>query len=371
VRLSHGSPSRVLEPPVPSVRSGEENGAAPRGSRPIRVLSNADWFDARMVTSVPIEARRVSGTGVLASLRDFWRARNYDAVVFNGAWWQLFRFCLLRKLVPTWRAKLVSVDLILWRPRGFVERSKAWVKRRLLTAVDLFILYYRDTAELERLYGITADRLSYVPFEVNDYARVLATTTRDEGFILACGRSLRDYLTFGRAMQGLPYKACILATLECLAEHGTADNFLALCPPNVTVVGHDGSSESWIDWMARSSFVVLPILPEAISCAGISTYFVAMALGKCVIITEGPATRGILEDGQAIIVPPSDASALKAAIIAAREDAAYRSRVASAGQRYARALGAHERLARDICREVVRLVAKPEARSDTSPLRDG
>ena len=96
-----------------------------------------------------------------------------------------------------------------------------------------------------------------------------------------------------------------------------------------------------------------------------------MALVKCVIITEGPATRGLLDDGQAIIVPPSDANALRAAIVAAREDTAYRSRVASAGQRYARAIGAHERLARDICREVVRLVTKPEARSGTSPMHAG
>jgi glycosyltransferase involved in cell wall biosynthesis len=103
---------------------------------------------------------------------------------------------------------------------------------------------------------------------------------------------------------------------------------------------------------------VLPISPDALAPAGISTYLVAMALGKCVIVSESPATRGILEDGeQAVVVPPSDPAAMRAAIVRVCEDADYRARVARVGREYALSLGDEERLAQDIVHEVVGAVA--------------
>jgi len=342
--------------PPPGAHSGERLRTVPATPRRIRVLCNADWFHT--VADRSVEPRRLSGHGVLATLRAFWRGRDCDAVVFDNAVRQLLLFCLLRRLLPIGRWKLVSVDPLFSRPHGFRARLRARARRWLLGAADLFILYFRDTAELARLYGITADRVRYVPFKVNQYPQAVAAAVRDEGFILTCGRSHRDYATFCKAMEGLPYKACIVATLDALPEHGTTADFRALCPPNVAVADHDGSDDSWLDWIAGSTFVVLPISTDALTCAGISACLLAMALGKCVIITESPATRGVLEDGQVITVPSADVDALRAAIVAASEDASYRARIAAAGQRYARALGDHDRLAQDIVREVVSLVSR-------------
>ena len=47
-----------------------------------------------------------------------------------------------------------------------------------------------------------------------------------------------------------------------------------------------------------------------VSPSGVGTFLLAMALGKCVIMTESPATRGVLEhEHTAILVPMNDADA--------------------------------------------------------------
>jgi len=290
------------------------------------------------------------------TVRDVLAARQSDIAVFFCAVPLLLLFCILKRL-PLWNhLTLVSVDAILPRPRTLLERLRARVVRGLLGAVDLFIFFFRDTRELEHWYAVGAERIAYIPFKINDYMTVLATPTSDEGFILSCGRSHRDYGTLCRALAGLPYEARILATPGELAKHGRAFDVRSL-PANVKWVTDDGSSRSWIDWIARCRFVVLPILPAALAPAGISTYLVAMALGKCVVITEGPATRGVLDDGQAVVVPPSDAKALRAAIIKVSEEREYREGVAARGRAYALSLRDEGRLASDVCHEVVKRVA--------------
>jgi glycosyltransferase involved in cell wall biosynthesis len=81
---------------------------------------------------------------------------------------------------------------------------------------------------------------------------------------------------------------------------------------------------------------------------------VAMALRKCVIITEGHATRGIIND-EALVVPPSDPAALAQAIRRGWEDDVLRQRVADNGRRYAEQVRDATRLYSDLleaCAEI-------------------
>jgi glycosyltransferase involved in cell wall biosynthesis len=93
-----------------------------------------------------------------------------------------------------------------------------------------------------------------------------------------------------------------------------------------------------------------------LKASGISTYLVAMALGKCVIMTDSPATQGLIDDGHAVVVPPCDPAALRDAIARVASDAAFRERTAAAGKAYASALGDESRLAADIARFVESLI---------------
>jgi glycosyltransferase involved in cell wall biosynthesis len=109
---------------------------------------------------------------------------------------------------------------------------------------------------------------------------------------------------------------------------------------------------SWIDFLSRATAVILPILPGKLSPSGLSAYLVSMALGKCVIITDSPATRGLIDRGEAVIVPPRDVDALRDAVVRIANDDQYRRKVAAKGHRYALSLEDEARLARDIRRHV-------------------
>ena len=113
--------------------------------------------------------------------------------------------------------------------------------------------------------------------------------------------------------------------------------------------------KSWLEYIDRAKIVVIPLLPRSGYAPGLSLYLMAMAMKKCVIITEGLSTRGILTN-QAIIIPPEDPTALAEAIRRVWNDAELRERVAVAGQCYASGLAGEARLLGDTLNICGRLV---------------
>jgi glycosyltransferase involved in cell wall biosynthesis len=220
---------------------------------------------------------------------------------------------------------------------------KLWVKRTLFGQVHLFIEYFRETEGYERHYGIPQSRFRYVPFKINRYERVVNTATRDDGYVFCGGNTRRDFHTLIEAVRGLTVPVRIVTMPnEVIAGHGSILDERNL-PSNVEVIRHDGS-ESFLDHIAGARLVALPIRRENISASGIGVYLASMALGKCVIISEGPAVNGVVPAGAAVIVPPEDPPALRAAIERMYGDESARSSVAAAGQAYALGLGDEERL---------------------------
>lgn len=326
----------------------------------LRVLSNTAWFHGRLAQGRPIVTESLSDGRPGGLVRDLVALRQADLAVVNVAPRQLLLAAAAKRSLPGVDPYLVSVDLILRRPLTLKARLRHSAICSLLAHVDLFIFYFKDTAELRQLFGIPSERVCYVPFKVNDLEALRRTPTRDEGYFLACGRSNRDYATLCQAVDGLPCRAVILAPPGPTAlRHGTAfASDSARLPANVEAIHDDGSSASWLRWIAGARAVVLPIERGILSPSGIGTYLVAMALGKCVVITESPATRGLLDAQTAVIVPPVDAAALRLAIVRVATDDAYREAIAAAGQRYALALGDERRLADSIYSEVLARVGR-------------
>jgi len=132
---------------------------------------------------------------------------------------------------------------------------------------------------------------------------------------------------------------------KIMAEHDTVINLDQL-PINVTAAYHDGNRKSWIEFIRKARVVVIPTLPT-ITAAGVSVYLDAMALKKCVILSDNPASRGILTE-QAIIVPPQDPQRLAEAIREAWVDMELREQIATMGWEYAQTLQGEKRLLKDI-----------------------
>jgi hypothetical protein len=324
------------------------------GNRPLRVLCNARWFEGRAFRGRPIESTLFRDSGPVSNFRIFFSGRRCDAVVFNVDQRGLFTFCFMRRILGAGRCRLVSVDIHLPPPRTARDRWRARFVGWLLRGVDLFICYFKATRPLCQAYGLEQQRFVYVPFKANALEAIGAINPTDEGFALVCGRSDRDYLTLAAAVEGLDVPIAVLLPPDNAEVSDTLSG--VVMPPNVRMYTHDGSVESWITWMSRARFVILPVLSDVLKPSGISTYLQAMALGKCVVMSDSPATDGLVDRGEAVLVRPGDPVALRNAISRVANDDQYRARVAAAGRAYAWSLGGEERLADDIAERVGALV---------------
>src|SRR5581483_746963 len=98
-----------------------------------------------------------------------------------------------------------------------------------------------------------------VPFKVNNIHIRLQPADFREDYIIAVGRSLRDYDTYIRAIEGLPYPAVL--SEYCFTEfegrdasfHWTPQNV----PPNFRIVPDSGKREEFVRYMAKARIVVI------------------------------------------------------------------------------------------------------------------
>lgn len=294
--------------------------------------------------------RHADGAESLAArLRSYLRLLACDYILINCAPRELLRFCLLKLMLPHKRCRLVALDTVLPVPsrRSLRDRLALRVKVALFRQVSLFIEYFKDTRGYEEHFGIPREKFRYVPFKINRYEKVLETRTRDDGYVFCGGNTRRDFRTLIEAARRLPYPFRIVTMDDSvIRRHGSVLDVQSL-PPNIEVVRHDGS-DSFLEHIAASRLVALPIVKDTISASGIGVYLACMALGKCVIISEGPAVSGVVPPGAAIIVPPEEPEALRAAVERAWTDDVTREQVAAAGRRYALALGGHQRLCESV-----------------------
>jgi len=318
--------------------------------RTIRIISNVRRLDGIYTDRFSVIHRFDGDAGTLrTAVRLFFQAFQYDVLIWNNDTRALLILCLLRWIWPFHSCRLVSIDVVLSGPSGWMQRLKAKVMKLLLGKVDRFVLNFVDLEGYNRFYGISPARVSYVPFKVNSWDELpqAEELSSDGEYVFTGGRSFRDLPTFIAAMRMVDCPGVLVYHNPLLMkEHGT-DLDLNNLPGNLRAEEDDGDPQSWLNYILRAKVVVLPILGNSISASGISAYLLAMACKKCVIISDGPATRGLLKD-EAIIVPPADPVALANAIRRAWEDDDLRERTANAGRRYAESLGGEPRLLSDI-----------------------
>lgn len=273
-----------------------------------------------------------------------------DVVILNVDQQRLMLASLLRSIVPAARFKLVSVDLIMRPPITRAGRLKAFLKRLLFSQVDRFVLYFKNINGYQRFYGIDPDRVAYVPFKVNgwEYVASRGCNSANGDYVLCAGRTLRDVATFVKAMRHVECPGVLLQQRrELLQAHGTQE-WAGDLPPNLKLIVDEGDSlTTYMDFISRARLMVIPRYKYDIAATGISTYLVAMALHKCVVISEGPGAEDVLTD-QAVIVPPEDAERLGEQIALLWNDHQRRGEIATRGRDYAHSLGGEERLLSDI-----------------------
>lgn len=280
------------------------------------------------------------------------KLRKYDAYLAANPGFLILFICFLSKYLFFSKTLNVAFDILLVRPENLKHKSLAFVEQILFLGIDKFFCNHKDTRGYEKYYKIDKNKFYYVAWKANNYDILSKFHPKDNGYLLACGASHRDYETFIKATAALGYPTKIALPKKDVAMYHQSILNEKECPKNISIVRHDFDSNTWNELIAGAKIVVIPIKKGTLQSAGISVYLEAMALGKPVVITEGVSTFGIITNNEAEIVPPSDPVSLGNAIRKLWDNRGYRERLANDGKQFALSLENAERMIRDILKGI-------------------
>lgn len=251
----------------------------------------------------------------------FRRRAAYDVVVTLGVR-ESMAYGLLCLLAGV-EARQVMCEIFVDDPRpGLFWRMKTTlygaIARRALG------LLANSRAEIDALaarYRVPRGRIRFVP--LNSTLADQAISETDDGFILAAGRSHRDYPTLIEAVRGLDYPLTII----CGQDDELPDNL----PAHVHVL-REVSYETYLDHLRRCTLVAIPLRATE-RATGQVVVLEAMALGKPVIATRVAGTVDYIRDGETgILVAPGDVAGFREAVVRLVREPEIRARLARAGR---------------------------------------
>src|SRR5665213_375993 len=271
-----------------------------------------------------------------------------DYLVIEFSLLEVEFFAVLLFLIPAGHCRLVTLDFFVAPKRKWQLPATRWALRR----IHRMLVYFRNSETFEKMYGLPRSRFEYIPFKVNSWELVREAAISDGGYIFVGGRSRRDFATLFNAVKDLPYPVKLLTAHEPeIIPHGSSLAGLSI-PGNVEIIYKDTDTRLFVELVANARLVVLPIRQDSTVQAGIGVYVMAMALRKCLIISEGLGVSDVLQPHQACIVPPGNAGALHNAIETLWNDDARRSEYADAAWAYASELGGEDRLRESVLRAI-------------------
>ena len=244
--------------------------------------------------------------------RLFRMSRDFDAVVTGSD--RLSRmFAILQRVLRRRRVPHVYIDW-LCNVEGGNRFSRivrcAHLRWSVLGASRALVQGKAEVSGYAAELGVPTARFQFVPYHSTIYTTPFHIEAGD--YIFSGGDGNRDYPSLIAAVRGLPFRTKIAAL--------SFEHFVSIdMPQNVEVVPL--SQGDYIQAMASSRVVVVPIRGELLHPGGQQTWLNAMAMGKPVIVAEDQSARDYIEDGvSGLLVPPGDVEALRHAIKSVMEN---------------------------------------------------
>lgn len=238
------------------------------------------------------------------------RQTAYDLVVAwegkNG-----LPYAVLRRIVGQKHPPLI---IVAFNIRGVIRHFLSLARFGLRSVSRVVVFTPGEVQQYQSLLSLPAEAIRYCPHGWYDPMRwydpdkaALPEALGQAGkFILASGRSYRDYETLARAVEGTEVNVRVSGRAFTLAGIDM--------PPNMQATG-------WLPYpdlrhyLYACQFYVVPL--RAIDHAGgDSSLLHAMAFGKAVVATRAPSTETYIQHGETgLLVEPGDVEGLRQAIL--------------------------------------------------------
>ena len=232
----------------------------------------------------------------------------------------------------TWELRNTMAAILLRRlgrrRRSHVVCLCPSLKGQLLRALPVVRYLLRDTTRivafstaecdyLRTLLRLPAEHVVFVPRFAKAVPESTPSPETEAPFVMALGHSNRDFPTLWKAISGSEVRVVMYRNSYMQGRE----------LPNVTAIPSMLSAADENELVGQAAFHVIP-LKDASFSSGLTVLLRAMAHGKAVIVTDGTGISDYVRDGEtAILVPPGDATALRAAMERLWHDRAERDRI--------------------------------------------
>lgn len=190
------------------------------------------------------------------------------------------------------------------------KKLRLYLLRFSLKNVDAIILNASsEVDEYSKKLSIPIDRFYFIAWPSNISSPKLIR--KNQGYFLSVGRSLRDWVTFFKAIKYTSYRYIIIATAEDAELFPTRDN--------VTIMT-DVRRDVYLNVLIGAKGVILPLKPT-IRSTGQASFLEAMAYGKPVIASDVVGVHDyLLHEVNALLCTPGDENSLSECIKRVWED---------------------------------------------------
>lgn len=251
--------------------------------------------------------------GLKSAVKSLVLSRPYPDVVVVGSHIEAIIFNVFRALRLRKKPAIVLLGFILTkRNNPLINRCRELYFSFIFSFVDQAICH--STLEVERytrLFRNARAKFVYIPYGLHisgrrNQVKENESVSEYRPYILAAGRSGRDYATLFQAVEPLAIDLHVVCDSEKVL------NGLNI-PSNVLVL-RNCYDDAYVNELKNSAFVVIPLGVNDIS-AGQMVLIQAMAFAKPTIVTHTPTVEEYVSDGeQSLLVAQGSVTEFREAI---------------------------------------------------------
>lgn len=258
----------------------------------------------------------------LFPLKVVWHRKQFGTILSYQQFYGLF-FAFYSAIFHLKKRNRLIVTTFIYHPKqGWRGKLYGWFMRKAVNspALDKIICFSSsEPAYYQSIFG--TDKFTYVPLGLGDLNRCDGHVPQgEERFILAAGKSNRDYDFLVDALKDTPYQVRILSDAYHHPNPGA----------NIHIY-HDVFGEKYYQMLSECYCVLVPLADERIS-AGQLVFLQSMMFGKPVITTASDTVRDYIEDGKNGLMIPKSREALLDSLRKLYDDPALYRRMAEEGR---------------------------------------